>query len=59
MENTSAALDFTGTALNYPSLKGNLVDRVDNNYLVVGGANALLLAGYSNRGIQKMGRWRG
>ena len=55
----SAALKFATTALNCPFLKGVPMDRVDTHLLRSGGANALSLAGYSNRYIQKMGRWRG
>ena len=58
-ENMSAALKFGTTTLNYPSLKGITMDRVDTHSLRSGGSNALLLAGYSDRDIQKMGRWRG
>ena len=58
-DNMSAALKFETTALNYPYLKGIPIDRVDTHSLRSGGANALLLAGYSDRDIQKMGRWRG
>ena len=58
-DNMSAALKFATTALNYPSLKGIPIDRVDTHSLRSGGANALSLAGYSDRDIQKMGRWRG
>jgi hypothetical protein len=32
---------------------------VDTHLLRCGGANALSLAGYSDRHIQKLGRWRG
>ena len=55
----SAALKFATTALNYPSLEGIPIDRVGTHSLKSGGANALSLAVYSNRDIQKMGRWRG
>ena len=58
-DNMSAALKFATTALNYPSLKGIPIDRVDTHSLRSGGENALPLAGYSDRDIQKMGRWRG
>ena len=58
-ENMSAALKFATTALNYPSLKGIPIDRVDTHSLRSGGANALSLAGYSDRDIKKMGRLRG
>jgi hypothetical protein len=46
-------------ALNYPSLKGIPIDRIDMHSLRSGGANALALSGYSNMQIQKMGRWKG
>ena len=55
----SAALKFSTTTLNYLYLKGIPIYRVNTHSLRSGGANALLLAGYSNRDIQKMGRWRG
>ena len=55
----SAALKFATTALNYTYLKGITIDRVETHPLRSGGANALFLAVYSNRDIQKMGRWRG
>ena len=58
-ENMSVALKFATTALNYPYLKGIPIYRVDTHSLRSGGANALLLVGYSNRDIQKMGRWMG
>ena len=55
----SLALKAGATSLNYPVDKGIPVDRVDTHSLRGGGANALSLAGYSDREIQKMGRWRG
>ena len=58
-ENTSATLKFATTALNYPSLKEILIDRVDINSLKSGGDNKLSLAGYINIYIQKKGIWRG
>ena len=58
-DNMSATLKCATTALNYPYLKGITIDRVDTHSLRSGGANALLLAVYSNRDIQKIGRWRG
>ena len=58
-DNMSAALKFATTALNYPYLKGIPIDRVDTHSFRLGGANAISLAGYSDRDIQKMGRWRG
>jgi hypothetical protein len=44
--------------LRYPEFKGIPVERVDTHSLRSGGANALSLSGYSDREIQKMGRWR-
>ena len=46
-------------ALNYPSLKVIPIYIVDTHSLRSGGENSLLLAGYSDRDIQKMGRWKG
>ena len=57
--NMSAALKFATTALKYPYLKGIPMDIVDIHSLKSGGANALSLAGYSDKDILKMGRWRG
>ena len=58
-ENMSGALKSATTALNYPSLKGIPIDRVETHSLRSGGSNALSLAVYSDRDIQKMGRLRG
>ena len=58
-ENINEELEFATIALNYPSLKGIPIERVDIHSLRYGGANVLSLAGYSNRDIQKMGRWIG
>ena len=44
--------------LDYPSRKGIPIERVDTHSLRSGGANALALSGFSDREIQKMGRWR-
>lgn len=54
----SAALKLAGIALEYPSRRGIPIDRIDTHSLRSGGANALALNGYSDREIQKMGRWR-
>ena len=54
-----AALKLAGVALNYPTLRGIPIDRIDTHSLRAGGANALHLSGYSDREIQKMGRWKG
>ena len=45
--------------LQYAELRGIPVERIDTHSLRSGGANALSLSGYSDREIQKMGRWRG
>ena len=58
-ENMSTALKFEVTALNYPYLKGIPVERLYTHSLRSVGANGLLLLGYSDRYIQKMGRWIG
>ena len=54
-----AELKLAITALNYPYLKGIPIDRVDTHSLRSGGENALSLAGYRDRDIQKMGICRG
>jgi hypothetical protein len=46
-------------ALEYPTIKGIPIERVNTHSLQSGGANALALAGYLDTQIQKMGRWRG
>jgi hypothetical protein len=56
--NISAALKGAALALEYPS-RGFPIERIDTHSLRSGGANALSLAGYSDRQIQKMGRWKG
>ena len=54
-----AALKKAAAFLEYPEKRGIPIERVDTHSLRIGGANALHLAGYSDREIQKMGRWRG
>ena len=53
----SAKLKMAAAQLHYPE-RGIPIDLVDTHSLRAGGANALHLAGYSDREIQKMGRWR-
>ena len=55
----SSALTLAAGALEYPTIKGIPIERVNTHSLRSGGANALALAGYSDTQIQKMGRWRG
>lgn len=50
-------LKMAAVKLEYPS-RGMPVGSIDTHSLRSGGANALHLAGYSDREIQKMGRWR-
>ena len=52
------ALKIAAIAKDYESLRGIPISRVDTHSLRAGGANALHLAGYKDREIQKMGRWR-
>ena len=54
-----ANIKHAADMLQYPELKGIPVERVDTHSLRSGGANALALSGYTDREIQKMGRWRG
>ena len=57
-EDISKGLKLAATMLNYPTEKGIDIERVDTHSLRGGGANALSLAGYKDRQIMKMGRWR-
>jgi hypothetical protein len=54
-----AALKMAAGVLDYPMARGIPVDRIDTHSLRIGGANAMSLAGYSKKQIQKLGRWRG
>ena len=54
----SVGLKAAATTLNYPVEKEIPIELVDTHSLRGGSANALSLAGYSDREIQKMGRWR-
>jgi hypothetical protein len=54
----SSALKLAAGALEYPTIKGIPMERVNTHSLRSGGANALALAGYSDTQIQNMGRWR-
>ena len=58
-KNMSEGLKNAAAALEYPTVYGIPIERVDTHLLRSGGANALSLSGYSDRQIQKMGRWRG
>jgi hypothetical protein len=52
------SLKYAAERLDYPAAKGIPLARIDTHSLRSGGANALSLAGFSDRQIQKMGRWR-
>jgi hypothetical protein len=51
----SKALKVAATALDYPTVKGIPVNRINTHSLRSGGANALSLAGYSDTHRSK--RW--
>ena len=53
-----SALKYATGVLNYLELKGIPIDQINTHSLRDGGANALSLLGYTNREIQKMGRWK-
>ena len=55
--NMRDALKIAATELDYPC-RGIPIDRIDTHSLRAGGATALHLAGYNDRHIMKMGRWR-
>ena len=52
------AFEFAAVILDYLGMKGIPVNRIDTHSLHGGGANALSLSDYSDREIQKMGRWK-
>ena len=52
------AIKVGAVALDYHTRRGIPIDRIDTHSLRGGGAMALHLNGYSDREIQKMGRWR-
>ena len=53
-----SSIKGAATILDYPSKQGIPIKWIDTHSLRSGGANALSLSGYSDRQIQKMGRWR-
>jgi hypothetical protein len=57
-DHISLALKLAARALEYPTIKGIPIQRINTHSQRSGGANALALAGYSNTQIQKMGWWR-
>jgi hypothetical protein len=54
-KDVSKAYKVAAMALDYPTAKGIPINRIDTHYLRSGGANALLLAGYSDIQIKKWG----
>ena len=50
---------MTATILDYPISRGIPVLRIDTHSLQSRGANALVLSGYLDTQIQKMGQWKG
>jgi hypothetical protein len=58
-DHISAVLKLAACSLEYPLIKGILVEHINTHSLRSGEANALALAGYSDTQIKKMGRWQG
>jgi hypothetical protein len=58
-DHISPALKLAARALEYPTIKGIPIERINTHSLRSDGANALALAGYSETQIQKMGQWHG
>ena len=58
-EDISKGLKMVATLLHYPTTRGIPIKCIDTHSPCSGGTNALALSGYSNRQIQKMGRWKG
>jgi hypothetical protein len=56
---TADHIKMAAAALNYPSLRGTPINRIDMHSLCSGGANALALSGYSNMQIKKWVGGRG
>ena len=56
--NIHVTLKFAVIELNYLEFKGIPIGRIDTHPPRGGGTNALSLAGYSDREIQKMGQWK-
>ncbi len=54
-EDVIKALEAAATVLDYPTVKGILVDRIDTHSLQSDGTNTLSLAGYLDTQIQKIG----
>jgi hypothetical protein len=57
-EDISKGLKMAATLLSYPSMQGIPIKRVDTHLMQSRGANALVMSGYSDTQIQKMGRWK-
>ena len=55
----STKMKWAGICLHYPSMRGIEIDSISTHSLRAGEAMSLHLNGYSDREIQKMGRWRG
>jgi len=59
LNDVSSALKLAAGTLEYPTIIGIPIERVNTHSLQSGGANALALAEYSDTQIQKMGHWHG
>ena len=57
-DDVRAHLKAAATVLDYEEDRGISPNEIDTHSLRSGGANALHLAGYTDRQIMKMGRWR-
>ena len=55
-DNFRSALKVAAVALNYPEMKGILINQIDTHSFRGGVMNALSLSGYSDREIHKMGQ---
>ena len=56
--NMREGIKAAAETLCYPETRGIEIDDVDTHSLRGGGANALHMAGYTDRQIMKMGRWK-
>jgi hypothetical protein len=58
-EDVSKGLKMAAILLQYPATRGIPSERINTHSLWSGGANELVLSGYSDTQIQQMGRWKG
>ena len=53
----STKIKWSGICLHYLEIRGIVINKISTHALRAGGAMSLHMNGYSDREIQKMGRW--